>query len=86
MSKVIYKYEISPLHSVIEMPVGAEILTVKTQNGNPFLWALVDPDNPPEDRYLVIFGTGHEVVTQGKYLGTFLIQNDSLVFHVFEKE
>ena len=82
--KTIYKYEISPLHTAIEMPKGAELLSVKTQNNTPCLWALVDTDQPPEDRFLVVFGTGHPVVNHGKYLGTFLIENDSLVFHVFE--
>jgi len=82
--KRIYKYELTPLHTMIEMPVGAELLCVKVQNGTPCLWALIDDDAAPEYRPLVIFGTGDTVVNAGKYIDTFLIENDSLVFHVFE--
>jgi len=82
--KTIYKYELNPLHTVLDMPKGAELLCIKVQRGTPCLWALVDPDADMEHRPLVVFGTGHEVVNAGKYIGTFLIENDSLVFHVFE--
>lgn len=43
--KKIYKYRIEVTDDQnIEMPVGAKILTVQTQNGVPCIWAMVDPN------------------------------------------
>lgn len=83
--KTIYKYELRMDDTAsIKMPEGAKILCVKTQNGNPCIWALVDTEVQGEYRSFVIFGTGHDVENEGEYIGTFLIDSDSLVFHVFE--
>lgn len=55
--KKIYKYafEISGTYP-IDMPVGAEILSVQFQDSTPTLWAMVDPDKPLETRHLAIYG------------------------------
>jgi len=82
--KKIYKYKISPVNSAFKMHKNAKLLCLKMQQGTPCLWALIDTDETYELRKFVIFGTGHEVVNAGKYVGTFLTENDSLVFHVFE--
>lgn len=83
--KTIYKY---PLQTVddqdIEMPIGAKILTVKMQHGQPCLWALVDPNVEYEKRRILVRGTGHKADDVGEYICTFLIQGGTLVCHVFE--
>lgn len=84
--KTIYKYplEITDYQDVT-MPEGAQILCVKLQKGTLCLWALVDPTEKLILRKIRIAGTGHPI--QGNnivYIGTFLMNNDSLVFHVFE--
>ena len=89
MKKTIWKFELEIADKqTIEMPVNAEILTVQTQNEIPCLWALVDPDDPKEDRVIKIFGTGHPIVYDAgvdrKYIGTYQLRGGSLVFHVFE--
>jgi len=67
------------------MPVGAEILTVQIQNGEPCLWARVDTEQRVEMRRIAIHGTGHELPdTTGKYIGTYQMANATLIFHVFE--
>ena len=69
----------------IKMPVGAELLTVQVQNGEPCLWARVDTEEPIEPRQIAIHGTGHELPdSTRKYIGTYQMAGDTLIFHVFE--
>lgn len=83
--KTIYKYSFSTADEVeITMPLGAEILTVQTQNETPCIWALVDPGNEPGTRHFRIFGTGHPVNVDGFYHGTYQLHGGRLVFHIFE--
>jgi len=80
-----FKLEISA-ESVVSMPNAAQVLCVKMQNGEPFVWALVDPAHPIMKRVFNIYGTGHQHETiSGDYLGSVLMLNESLVFHVFDK-
>jgi hypothetical protein len=85
--KTIYKYAIDTRDLIkIDMPVGAEILSLQTQKGEPCLWALVDTEAPKEVRVFEIYGTGHPVDDDPKkFLGTFQLRGGDLIFHVFEK-
>jgi hypothetical protein len=83
--RTIFKYRLAP-QIPIEMPVGAEVLCVGTQDEDIFLWASVNPDpsTVTEMRNFLVYGTGHPI-TPGPsiYLGTVHMDN-GLVFHVFE--
>lgn len=74
----------------IEMPVGAEILTIQTQNEVPCIWALVDTGTSVLKckRTFNIFRTGHNIPelvdSHRKYIGTYQLNNGGLVFHCFE--
>lgn len=69
----------------IELPAGAEVLTVQVQAGRPCIWALVSPSAPPEGRLFRIAGTGHPIAERlGAYVGTFQFEGPGLVFHLFE--
>ena len=69
----------------IEMPYGAEILTVQMQKGIPCLWAKVDPQNKITTRKIAMHGTGHTCREDlGKYIGSFQMHNENLIFHTFE--
>lgn len=85
--KTVYKFplETTDLQSV-EMPIGAEILTIQTQNERACIWALVDVEQPLEKRHFEMFGTGHPVPANAerKYIGTFQMSGGRLVFHCFE--
>ena len=84
MDKQIWKYVLEP-ETIIEMPIGAEILTVQEQYGRCCLWALVDPSANKVKRKFLVYGTGHPITEEnGKYIGTFQLHNGRLVFHVFE--
>jgi len=84
----IWKYELTLGHpQEIEMPVGAEILTVQSQFENQAcLWALVEPANYPVKREFEIFGTGVDIYENPnrKYIGTYQLRGGIFVFHVFE--
>lgn len=84
----VYRY---PLQLVdeqeIELPDGAEILSIQRREGRVDavdLWALVDPSAPPVKRRFHVVGTGHKVLFRGRFLATVQIHHGQLVFHVFE--
>ena len=80
--KTVYKYELRSQDSSISLPEEAEILTVQLQNGIPTLWALVDPENELETRFISIVGTGWEVAETVKYICTYM--DGPFVWHAFE--
>ena len=88
MEKVVYKYKIEAFHeTVIVMPEGAEILCSQVQCGNPVIWVLVNPSNPPQERTVEVLGTGQAMFDDIKrnYIGTFQMREGRNVFHIFEK-
>jgi hypothetical protein len=86
--KSIWKFQIEATDvQEIEMPEGAELLTIQVQNGIVCLWALVSPNAPKEKRTLRVYGTGHPITSGGlHYIGTFQLLSGGLVFHVFEQK
>lgn len=86
--KTIYKY---PLQTVDEpqlnMPRGARVLSFHSQNDQPCIWALVDPDEPVQLRRFYLAGTGQPFKYNPaslRFIGTALFMGDTLVFHLFE--
>jgi hypothetical protein len=84
--KTIWKYKLTPDGLItIEMPKGAQVLSVKPQGDDVCLWALVDPSAEVKDRKFMIFGTGHDVPNIDLcFIDTFMLFEGGLVFHVFE--
>ena len=80
--KTIYKYELRNQDASMKLPKGAEILSVAIQDGRPMMWALVDPDNVLEDRFISTVGTGWQVEDSMKYICTYM--EGYFVWHVFE--
>lgn len=84
--KKIFKYQLETTDDqFVKMPKGAAVLTVQAQHNNPCIWVEVDPDAPTIKRRFFTYGTGHPMrhVDNGDYVGTYQIQNDTLVFHVY---
>jgi hypothetical protein len=83
MEKQIWKYKVE---NIIEMPKGAEILSVQIQNGEMFnacIWAKVSSENELEKRQFLVVGTGHTFDdTDMVYIGTY--QDGPFVWHLFE--
>lgn len=74
----------------LEMPAGAEVLTVQRQGDGPVLWAMVNTTAPKERRRFLASGTGHDLppgVTRRRYVGTFQLPDPIFgvtVWHVFD--
>lgn len=89
MEKTIWKFELEPGTTAMNLHKGAEILTIQTQRETPCMWVLLDPNEETEKRYFEIFGTGGPVPSndgyERKYINTFQLSGGSLVFHLFER-
>jgi hypothetical protein len=85
--KKIFKYPLTSAHNqFIELPLGAEILTVAFQQGLLNLWALVDPTMPTGERQFEIRATGEEFEDKScQYIGTVQSASGMFVWHVFER-
>lgn len=84
--KAIWKFTMHGPRQTIEMPEGAQILSLQTQHNEPQIWALVDPGADKESRTFRAIPTGAEFSPAGlAYVGTFQINDGSLVFHIYEE-
>lgn len=92
--KTIWKYSITMAdEQIVRMPKDAKVLTVKVQNGEVFLWALVDAfvEQPgseslyyePRSVHVRCTDDNCNDVQLGWYVGTVLLRMETLVFHVF---
>ena len=81
----IWKYELKTTgRQVVEMPADPQILSVAVQNGIPCLWAMVDSERPRQGRVIRIHGTGQRLAVIHEFIGTFMLHDGALVFHVFD--
>lgn len=82
--KTIWKYTLLVTdRQTITLPEGAIFLDVQLQNGEPQIWALVDPKVLQDERVIIIHGTGHPINNDvGNYIATF--QQPPFIWHVFE--
>lgn len=84
----IYKYELRPGDTRIDLPAGAKVLTTASQQDKVFIWAEVDPSAQIEPRMFQVFATG-QIIRQGmgisrEYIGTVHMERIGLVFHIYE--
>ena len=80
--RVVYKYPIEFLadNQDILLPLGIKILRVDEQNGNYFLWGLIDTEAVKRFRAIYIVGTGHEA-PNAEWIGT--VMSGPFVWHFF---
>ena len=85
---VVYKYILQMADTQeIELPEGAEILSVQLQHGGLTLWALVNPDIDKVIRTIEILTTGNEAYDHSrKFINTVQLAEGSLVYHFFERK
>jgi len=85
MPEVVWKYILTEVENDIEMPAGAQVLTVAEQHNEICLWAKVNPERERVKRTFQVVGTGHaELKGDEAYFGSAQLNNGNLVFHVFE--
>lgn len=83
----IWKYRLPTRGTVaIDMPKGAELLSVHNQNDCIVLWAAVDDRKPTQPRTFDVRVTGscYATFTNVKFIGTVLLDDGAYVAHVFE--
>lgn len=83
----VWKYTV-PVTDVftLNIPVGSTVLSVAVQGRDVNLWAEVDTSKPTVARRFRVAGTGHAIPADEsrRFIGTFLLQDGLLVFHLFE--
>lgn len=73
-------------HVELRMPVGAEVLTVQSDELGILMWALVEVDAQQETRSFRVLGTGNPITGPvGRYIGTTRTNHGRFVWHVFEE-
>lgn len=85
---VIYKYPLSVAgEQLLDMPKGANILTVAMQRGAVYIWAIVDPEAAKEQRTIAVIGAGHPLgdLARLDYIGSVQADYGQLILHVFER-
>ena len=90
----IYKYELNSsdirtgVFPVI-MPHDAKYLHVDAQGDQIFIWAEVDTESSMLAHHFEVFGTGCEIHgdmgVDRAYVGSLLMQDGALVFHVYHR-
>ena len=69
-----------------DLPEGAQFLSLQLQRGQPQMWFRVDTRNALRRQVFAVVGTGKEIplsMGHAPFLGTFQLENDQLVLHVF---
>ena len=92
MQQTIWKFE-TPFEDKfsLQMPTQSKILSVQQDQKTmkPCIWALVYPENPKEERFFELFGTGNPIQNdmgiQRKFIGTYQYQHGTFVGHIFER-
>ena len=89
MDKTIWKFPIKVVGiQTITMPKNSHVLSIQSQNNNPCIWALVDPNAEREQRRFEIIGTGHPVPNREglkrEFITTFQLDGGAFVGHAFE--
>lgn len=86
--KTIWKYVISPVGLIHEIPAGGKVLCADEQFGEICVWVEVDPSAPKETRHFEVYGTGHRIMEdmgQSRvYIGSVKLEGGALVFHIYE--
>lgn len=87
MSKTIWKFVLDVTDSqFIRMPHESKILHVNTQRETVCMWAEVDPSLPQVLRRFCVYGTGHQMPDDpGRYIGSIMLQDGDLIFHIYEQ-
>jgi hypothetical protein len=69
----------------MEMPEGAQILSIAEQHDQLAIWALATPENAKKTRHIRVHGTGHRIATDpGKFIGTVQLLEGMRVLHFFD--
>lgn len=85
----IFKYPVpKEKEFTLNLPDTCYFLKLEKQHLMPQMWFMVDPNAPYSPRKYYLAETGEElpevICNFPVYLGTFLVDNDNSVFHIFD--
>lgn len=86
--KAIWKTVLEITHTqVIKVPKGSNFISVALQFDKLVVWYIVDDRAEIEKVNIYIFGTGNPIPNtfDGEFIGTVLMFNDALGWHVFRE-
>lgn len=86
----VWKFPVRRGPQTLEMRAGAQVLSVGADpQGDPCLWALVDPEARPEAWFVMVAWTNDVIpaacLRGTRFLGT-AVTPDGLVWHVWMRE
>ena len=85
--KTIHKYSLDTTREdkiTVMMPRVAKIVMVGSQNGQPFLWAIVDTEWPLIERHYRLIATGQPIPGGYHHVASFTRNNGESTWHLFE--
>jgi hypothetical protein len=84
MTETVWKETLKPeLSQQVMLPVGAEVICAREQDGQLVIWFRCSPIAPKEPVTIVVVGTGWALPPwELSYIGT-VSMADGLMFHIF---
>ena len=85
--KTVFKFSLPVVdHALVQMPRGAQILTVDQQYNQAYIWALVDNAEPYVNHKFTVHGTGHPAndVEGLAFVGSLILMEGAFVGHVWD--
>ena len=85
--KTIHKYSLditSEDKVTVMMPRVAKVVMVGTQDGQFFLWAIVNSENPLFERHYRLIHTGQPIPGGYDHVASFTRNNGESTWHLFE--
>jgi hypothetical protein len=85
--KTIHKYSLDTTREdriTVMMPLVAKIVMVGSQNGQPFLWAIVNSESPLIERHYRLIATGQPIPGGYDHVASFTRNNGESTWHLFE--
>jgi hypothetical protein len=82
----IYKYELQVIErQILSLPEGFNILCVQLQRGIPYIWANVDLQETNIKQVTINTYCTGEIISDvyEEYIGTYQMETECLVYHVF---
>lgn len=87
MTKAVFKYTFRVETLELDLPKGAQVLSVHEQHGQACMWVLVDPTQTHmKRRTFKLVATGEPIPDADnlKFIGTVMLMEGSIVLHAFE--
>lgn len=86
MDKKVFKFKVQPGSNLVAMHERAipRAVGLDPADGQPAMWAEVDPHAPMFNAHVMLVGTGHPLPPEAaRFVGTIVGHNSMFVWHVY---